>query len=487
MTGSWRPLRPQPDFYAGSMLLLTDGSVMCQDRGPGIGPKKNGGTPMWYRLIPDSYGRYENGTWARLKDSPNGPEYYASAVLKDGRVFLAGGEFDNGRDVNLLAAEIYDPMWNYWKSVPTPIRYDGGAWEHIGDAPCCVLPDGRVLLGSNMDNSTAIFDPNTETWKPAGIMGTKKNRSCAEETWVLLPDGTVLSVDCYGHPHTEKYVIAQDRWVSAGCTPFDLVERTSKETGPAVLLPDGRVFAIGATCHTALYTMPEEPFPEREGMWLNGPCFRPRYRSQCLGAKDAPACLLPNGRVLCAVGPVDGIKKHYHGPTFFFEYDPDRMSLTPVCGPSNRKREPFLGRLLLLPTGQVLFTNGSRHVEIYTPDGRPQDAWRPRIVSTSTRLQRGSDHILEGMLLNGLSQAVSYGDDYSAATNYPLVRVRRVGNGRVFYFRTHDHSTMGVQTGNEVEFTTFTVPQDISLGLYDLSVIANGIASEPLRVRIVSG
>jgi len=38
------------------MLLLTDGAVMCQDTD----------TPNWWKLIPDNYGDYVNGTWAGL-------------------------------------------------------------------------------------------------------------------------------------------------------------------------------------------------------------------------------------------------------------------------------------------------------------------------------------------------------------------------------------------------------------------------------------
>src|ERR1051326_6937453 len=82
MPGTWGPLAHQPTFNAGTMLLLTDGTVMCQ----------NSNTVQWFKLTPDSSGSYVNGTWTQLANCPNPRLYFASAVLRDGRVFVAGGE-----------------------------------------------------------------------------------------------------------------------------------------------------------------------------------------------------------------------------------------------------------------------------------------------------------------------------------------------------------------------------------------------------------
>ena len=43
-------------------------------------------------------------------------------------------------------------------------------------------------------------------------------------------------------------------------------------------------------------------------------------------------------------------------------------------------------------------------------------------------------------------------------TNYPLVRITNNNTGHVFYARTHDHSSMGVATGNMAVSTNFDVP-----------------------------
>jgi hypothetical protein len=306
MPGTWTPLNNQPTFGAGTMLLLTDGTVFCQ----------NTGTNQWWRLTPDITGSYVNGTWSQLANGPNAPLYFASAVLRDGRVFVAGGEYNNFEGADLLAAEIYNPLTNSWTVLPTPT-----GWTHIGDASCCLFPDGRVMIGSIDNNSCAIYDPVANSWTAAAskVNGSSTN----EETWTLLQDQTILTCDCSGHPQTEKYIIAANQWILCGDTPTDLVEAASIEIGPALALPDGRLFATGATGHTALYTMP--PNSNQVGTWANGPTFPPQAANQTLGAKDAPGCLLPNGLVLCTAGPVDGGRRRLPQSHVFLRVQSDHQ------------------------------------------------------------------------------------------------------------------------------------------------------------------
>jgi hypothetical protein len=77
-----------------------------------------------------------------------------------------------------------------------------------------------------------------------------------------------------------------------------------------------------------------------------------------------------------------------------------------------------------------------------------------------------------------------YGDDAQMATNYPIVRLRHGTSGKVVFARTHDFSTMGVATGTVVHSTRFTVPAGTPKGHYHLTVIANGIASQPHKVKV---
>jgi hypothetical protein len=263
MAGTWTSLTSQPTFNAGTMLLLTDGSVLCHDE-----PNSGGvtATRHWWRLVPDAQGSYRNGTWHQVADSSWAPLYFACTLLRDGRVLIAGGEYDgNTVQAEVATAAIYDPVADAWTAISHPT-----GWTNIGDAPSAILADGRVLLGDIYGRRSAIYDPPANTW--TAVANNKDDPRCTEETWVILPDETILAIECDNQPKTEKYVPASDTWVSAGTTTVTIVDTTSDEVGAAILLPDGRVFYIGATNHTALYTPP--PIANQTGTWSAGLIFR---------------------------------------------------------------------------------------------------------------------------------------------------------------------------------------------------------------------
>jgi hypothetical protein len=242
-----------------------------------------------------------------------------------------------------------------------------------------------------------------------------------------------------------------------------------------------------ATSHTALYTPPL--IASQPGAWAAGADFPVVQAGRVTGAKDAPACLLPNGRVLCVVAPFDpnaaqNTSVAWGFPLYIYEYDPAANTLTQAPSPPNGSGNPYSSRLILLPTGQVLHTNGSNAAAIYTPDGSPDPVWRPSITTAPTALHPGATYTLLGRQLNGLSQAVIYGDEGAMATNYPVVRLTNTATGDVVYCRTHDHSTMGIQTGAVIHSTRFTVPASAALGSYRLCVIANGISSDCQGVAV---
>src|SRR5258708_8066747 len=112
--------------------------------------------------------------------------------------------------------------------------------------------------------------------------------------------------------------------------------------------------AFRGTGHPAIYA----PGPGA-GVWSAGPDFPQGSDGQLMTVRDAPACLLPNGKVLCCAGLATG-DGGWGGPPTFFEYDPATHLLNPVATPNPDASVPYVGRILLLPTGQGLYaTNNS--------------------------------------------------------------------------------------------------------------------------------
>ena len=285
-----------------------------------------------------------------------------------------------------------------------------------------------------------------------------------------------------GDTGAERYNPVTQTWSATGSTPFSLVSNTGNvhivpEMGPQILRPNGTVIAFGSNPNLTAYY---NTSGINAGQWTAGP-------ASSGDIADGPASLLPSGNVL-----VGFEASFFTNPTSYYEYD--GTNLNPVTNPPNAGSDPtFVTTMLLLPTGQVLFTDLSGDVELYTSTFAPprpytySAAWRPTITSAPTNLGLGTTYPLSGTQLNGLSQASAYGDDATMATNYPLVTITNNGSGHVFYSRTHDHSTMGVATGGATVSTNFDVPPVMETGASTLVVIADGIPSLPYSVNVAPG
>ena len=142
---------------------------------------------------------------------------------------------------------------------------------------------------------------------------------------------------------------------------------------------------------------------------------------------------------------------------------------------------------MLLPTGQVLWcvADGKTiDAEIYTSTGAVNSAWAPTITAVPTSLTRGATNTISGTQFNGLAAGTAYGDDAQMATSFPLVRITNLATKHVFYARTSNFSTMGIATGSAIVSADFVVPQTADTGTSSLIVVANGIASKPVKVTI---
>lgn len=453
----WTPIKNKAPFASPSTsLLLTDGTLIVQD----------GDASDWWKFTPDENASYINGTWTQIASLPTGygPLYYASAVLADGRVIVEGGEYNLGDvQVETNLGAIYDPLTNTWTSLSPP-----PGWTNIGDAQSIVFPDGTFMIADIYNTESAELDPTNLTWTV--LPGTGKQDRNSEEGWELLPNNDVLTVDALDAPNAQLFVISTGDWISAGNTIVRLEDPSSQEIGPAVLLPNGTVFATGANAsgsgNTSVYSV-------ANNSWTPGPEI-----PNGLDIADGPASILPDGNVLIQASP--GI---YKAPSSFFEYN--GTSFTAVPAPKNAPNDPsFVGRMLVLPTGQIFWTDGSTDVEIYTAAGSPQAAWAPTITSAPSTVTPGQTYTITGTQFNGLSQGAYYGDDAQMASNYPLVAIRNRKTGHIFFCRTHDHSTMGVGTGSTPVSTNFDVPASIETGASDIVVGAVGLRSKPVPITV---
>jgi len=482
---TWTPLTNHAPVSMGTMLLLTDGRVLVHEEPncSGIGCVGNDYT-AWYTLTPDHTGSYINGTWTKVASLPSGyaPLFFGSAVLPDGKVVIQGGEYNcpggSCTGVWQKLGAIYDPAANAWTSTTPP-------FAHVGDAQSIVLPDGTWMLadccakafGDSAFPLYAYFNESTLNFTTEANATDGKFDDFDEEGWILLPDGKVLTVDAYtsntnlSGTNSELYDPATNTWASAGSTIVQLWDsnckrgRGSFEVGPGVLMPNGTVFYTGASdCapgNIATYDLAtgtwtaQAPFPNNDA------------------ANDAPAAIEPNGNVIVMTSPFSGT---FSKPSTFYEWN--GTSLSPFPNPANAANDAsFVGHLLALPSGEILFTDFTTGVEVLTPAGTYQPAWQPTITTAPASISPGTTYLISGTQFNGLSQGAAYGDDFQDATNYPLVRIVNTATGNVFYAKTHGHSTMGVATGPAPVSTNFDVPAGMPTGPCQLFVVANGIPS----------
>jgi hypothetical protein len=248
----------------------------------------------------------------------------------------------------------------------------------------------------------------------------------------------------------------------------------SHEVGPAVLRPDGTVFQMGAVPVTAIYNT-------KTSQWTAGPDF-----PDGLDIADGPAALETNGKVLMMASP--GVFKT---PSTFLEWD--GTNLTPIVGPPNAIRDSsYYGHMLELPTGQILFTDYSNDVEVFTPkaergkeraedDDGQKSNWAPKVLFSPIVVAKGGTYQVSGFRFAGMSEGAAYGDDYQSATNYALVRLTNVESGHVFYARTHDPSSYAVQS-QDLQKTYFDVPANMERGVAKMEVVTNGLVS---KARVV--
>ncbi len=429
----------------------------------------------------------------------------------------------------------------------------------FGDQPSMLLPGGKILAGSNSGAGNSYFyNYLADTW---AVTAARKYGSSGETGWVLLDDGTVLTYDIFksnsaGKGYAERYDPVANLWsgispadgTANGTLPLLSSSAVGSELGPALRLADGRIFIIGASGHTALYT-------PSTNTWAAGPDIMGTIGGTpfLFAADDAPAAVLPNGHVILAADAGLGVSTTgttttgspivtdipstaqllanwavsgtgiassaaiktvdsatqvtlnanatatgalvalkfgatFSFPTQLFDFDPSTNQISPVAPAIPNTRiatgSAYVTRMLMLPVGQLLFADGSNKLWVYTPDGEADPSLQP-VVSTITANTNGL-FTLGGTGLSGQSAGATYGDDAEMDENYPIVSLANAA-GSVYYARTTNWSYIGVGGGTTPQTVDFALPAGMPSGTYSITVSAAGIASTPVAVNVGAG
>ena len=529
---SWTPLNNQPVTVGGfngvgQMLQLRDGRVLVHhENGTG---NLNWGYTDWYFLTPDAYGSYVNGTWSPAGNLPTTyqPLYFSSqtflnattnavfptcpAGVQCGQLIVQGGEYNSNKsgDTTLGYIGTYQPFTG---QVLFTQNIAPAGWSRIGDAASIILPNGAYMQSSCCNAQTPVGRQNAiwtglSTWL---ISGNVKQSTTDESGYTLLTNDQVLMVDtknvttCTGTQSSELYTMTAPSgvgtWSCGPMVPVLLYNSRDEELGPAVMMYNNQVYVTGGSRNaTAIYDV-------ATNSWAVGP-----VPDANLSQSDGPAALEPNGKVLGMYSP--GL---FMLGCYFLEFDPSNNSLTNTtstlipqpadCSPPSNDTS-YDGDLMLLPTGQVLFTAFNLYVEVYNPAPgiatwtcntcNPVKSYSipARIIMPSTVLHSGSNNnLVYGYQLNGLSQGSSYGDDKQSDTNFPLARLicaNTANNtctaGYVYYAFTHDDGPPGPTVHsiapNHFGYTHFDL-QVMPPGVYDFQTVTNGIPSNTVRVTV---
>jgi hypothetical protein len=395
--------------------------------------------------------------------APSGSKLYADqsdeegwAKITDGRVLTydlfhsvaTGGSY----------AELYNPVTGSWSSISPsdgsaagtiPVLSANTVGFELG--PVLRLQDGRMLImGANQH--TALLDLSTSplpTWSAGpDIMGTLNGNpspfGADDAPGAILPNGHVIFAADAG----------PSRFTSSGniTTGSNIITNIPST---AILYPRWGVSGTGIPSGSQITTV------------------------------DSPTQVHINQNATATLAS-DTITwgGTFSPPAQLFDFNPTTNTISPVSPAIPDTNLNFMGayptRMLTLPTGQVLFSDDSAQLWVYTADGVPNPALRP--VINGVTYTGGGNFTLTGKQLTGQSAGAAYGDDDQMDTNFPVIRMANATG--LYYARTTNWSSTSVDGGTTPETVNFTLNPSVTPGNYSLVVTGAGISSFPIFINI---
>jgi hypothetical protein len=412
---------------------------------------------------------------------PTGSKVYNDSSDEEGWAILPNAQIltydlDPSIAMNTGFAEKYTPAMGVWTGISPA---DGTAKGTLPDlssvplgfelGPILRLLDGRMLvIGANQH--TALYTPSSNRWEPGPDMvadltgpgGTIRNAlyGADDAPAAILPNGDV-------------YLIAD-----AGPNPVPLNAST---TGGSASVTVPSTAGLQSTWSVAQADGTNTTIPSGAEIFsVDSPT------SFTLGTFDANGNLVPlnalttQGTIGLVLGGI------FSSPAQLFKFNPRTGNMKAIAGPKGSllPTEPaFVARMLVLPTGQMMVSDSSNQLYVYTPDRSLAPAsLQPEI--DRVRYTGGGVFELTGTQINGQSEGAAYGDDDQMNENFPIVRLQNPAIGKVYYCRTTNWSSVSVGGGYEPETVDFTLNPAVTKGSYELTVVGAGIASQPARIEI---
>lgn len=427
-------------------------------------------------------------------------------LLPNGDI-LAGNTFNNSVAVYSVATD----SWSFAGSKYYTDSSDEEGWLKLSSDKILTYDVFRTIGTGN--GYAELFDPVSQVWSgvsPADntASGSLPVLSSSRLGYELGPalrllDGRAFQIGA--NEHTALYSEATNSWV-AGPDILGTLTNSQGQTqapfgaddAPAALLPSGHVLLAADAGPAALATSGDvvlgsniiANLPSTAGVQVNWNVTGmlgglPVISGAVTSVDSATQVHVSRAATATATGLKVTIGGSFSAPTQIFDFDPNANTISPLSPPipdaSLSFRPSFVTRMLVLPTGQLLFSDSSSRLYVYTSDDPIDPAVRP--VVTGVAYQGAGRFALTGLQLNGQSAGASYGDDVQNDENYPIVRLSNAG-GNVFYCRTTDWSSTGVGAGTGPETVNFQLHPSVVPGNYALVVSGAGISSQPAFIHI---
>lgn len=262
--------------YRHSATLLPNGTVLVAGGNVGSSAELGNGCCLASAELYDP----STGTWTATGSMVDARVAHTATLLLDGTVLVAGGDSAH-LDGTSPGAELYDPISRSWTATGAMIDSGSARFAHTAT----LLPNGKVLVvgGTSANAAPELYDPSSGSWSSLQcVVGIQfaLGRCNDPVVWgaaVLLPNGKVLAIGAAG---AMLYDPVTGSWTATAAM------KAGELAQAAVLLLNGEVLVAGGSA---------ELFDPRTGSWTV--TVRP------VGVRSWPtATLLVDGRVLVAGG-----------------------------------------------------------------------------------------------------------------------------------------------------------------------------------------